>query len=252
MRLYILSTQPEINTILHDHFTEKGYLCVTFKGLEEFFMSIEHNVSPPELIILDYVIFNHDIFNIYNYLERKKCIFPCIFYNDPCLTRANRLSHWKAQIELLQNKTDKIDIKRIEPLLKDLQDIVENKILSPSIKLMQVPSPFPKELVNPKITLDYIQKVQDDGLEDFRTRNDLPNSLFYLLKLLHDNQQLRLTVEDIKKLYEADKKEISESSLYVMLSKLRGIVRDDKKSRFVIRKEGEYYRFIKFISQEEE
>lgn len=250
MRLYIFSTQAEINAILHDHFTEKGYLCITFSGLEEFFNSIEHNVSPPELMILDYVVYNHDIFNIYNYLEKKKCYFPCIFYNDPCLTRSSRLSHWKAQINLLQNKTDKIKIDRIEPILKDLQNIIENKVISPSIKLMQLPKPLPKEFIKPKITLDYIQEQEDDGIEAFRIRNNLSNSLYYLLNILYQNQNLKLTIKDIQNLYKSDNKEISESSLYVMLSKLRGIVRTDKQAKFIIRKEGEYYHFIKFIKRD--
>ena len=249
MRLFIYSTQPEINSILHDHFSSKGFLCITFSGLEEFFTSLEHPTVPPELMILDYVIYNHDIFNIYTYLESKKLNYPCIFYNDPCLTRTSRKSHWKAQINLIQNKNNQIDISKLEPVFDDLQSLIENKQIAPSIKLMQKTTPLPKEFVNPKLTLEYIKEMEEDGVETFRKRNNLQNSLYYLLKLLQKHQNLQLTVSDIKKLYEKDMKEISESSLYVMLSKLRGIVRKDRQKRFIIRKEGEYYKFIKFTSK---
>lgn len=249
MRLYIFSTQPEINAIFHDHFTSKGFLCIVFSSLEDFLTSIDRSSAPPDLMILDYVIFNHDIFNIYAYLEKRKTNCPCIFYNDPCLTRKSRKSHWKSQINIIQNKDRAINVDRLDPVFDDLQALVENETLSQSIKLMAMPKPFPKELVNPKITLEYIRQQQDCGTEDFRKRSNLPDSLFYLLKILQRNKDLRMTIKDIQKCYEEDKKQISERSLYVMLSKLRGIIRDDKQAKFIIRKDGEYYRFIKFISE---
>ncbi|MCR4578892.1 MAG: hypothetical protein K5681_00950 [Treponema sp.] len=251
MKLFIYSTQKELNTILQDHFSAKGHLCVVFDGLEHFFGSIEKTNNPPDLMILDYLIYNHDIFNLFNYLESQNCIYPCIFYNDPCVTRSNRVAHWKAQLNVLQNKTMNLDVEKLDPILNDLRAIIENKQLAPSIYLMQQPVPFPKEFVAPKITLDYIQENENDGIEDFRKRNNLPNNLYYLLKLLHNHQDKKLTISEIRRYYEKDNKEIEESSLYVMLSKLRSIVRDDKQARFIIRKDGDYYYFIKFISKPE-
>ena len=247
MRLYIFSTQAEINSIFHDHFSEKGYLCVTFNGFEEFFKSLQQSSAAPELIILDYLLYNHEIFNIYDYLKNKGCNYPCIFYNDPCLTRSSRLLHWQAQINILQNLNNSIDLKKLEPILSDLQTLVENKQIAPSIYLMQEPLPLPKEFLNPKITLEYIKQFEEDGLEDFKIRNNLPESLFYLLKLMQQNEAIKLNIQDIQKLYKKDNKDISESSLYVMLSRLRNIIIADKNKKFIISKEGEYYNFIKFI-----
>ena len=178
MRLFIFSTQPEISQILHDHFSSLGYLCITFNSMEEFFTSLDKKAIPPELMILDYMLFNHELFNIYTYLEEKDCIYPTIFYNDPCLTRSNHREHWKSQIEIIQNKNGKMDIKKLEPLLADLEKLIENKRIAPSIHLMQTPVPLPQEFISPKITLEYIQQNEDCGIEEFRVRNKLPNNLF--------------------------------------------------------------------------
>ncbi|MBR1640366.1 MAG: helix-turn-helix domain-containing protein [Treponema sp.] len=250
MRLFIFSTQPEINTIFHDHFTSKGYLCITFNKMEDFLTSLDDNSNPPLLMILDYLIYNHDIFSIYKFMKEKQCNFPCLFYNDPCLTRGTRKSHWKAQIELLQNHNNKIDFEKIDSVLQDLQTLVENKTISPSIRLMQEPLPLPKELIAPKITLSYIQNYEDDGIEAFKDRNNLSKSLFKLLQLFQENQNVKLTLQEIQKLYnDRENTNASEKSVYVMISKLKSILRTDKEAKFIIRKEGELYNFIKFSSR---
>lgn len=249
MKLFIFSTQPEIANIIHDHFVSKGNLCITFTNLEDFLISIERTSFPPDLMILDYLIFNHDIFNIYNYLEKKNCNFPCIFYNDPCLTHFKRADHWLAQIDLIQNRNNKLDLEKLKPTLSDLEALIENEAIRSSIYLMQKPIPLPPEFILQRLTLEYIEQSINDGVEDFCKRTNLSKSLKYLLKVLEENQDLKLSLEDIKQLYENDNKEISIESLYVMISKLRGKIKADENKSFIISKDGKRYHFIKFLKK---
>ena len=102
MKLFIYSPQREIGQIISDHLSAQGNHCFAFETLEDLYSLITSMTKYPDLLILDYLSFNHDIFNIYTYLKSLDANLPVIFYNDPCLTRSTRAAHWKSVLEITQ------------------------------------------------------------------------------------------------------------------------------------------------------
>ena len=249
MNIYIHSMQDYIGEIIRDHLTEKGHLCFSFRKQEDLSQTLMKIKALPDLLILDYTTFNHDDFDIYEHLNSRKVTLPVIFYNEPCLIMTTRAKHWKTQIMLNQNQNNTINIESYEAIFQDLQELVESEELSPYISLMQKPSPLPEELIPKKMTLSHIKNIKSDCIVEFKNRNNLADNLFYLLSIFQANKELVLSLEDIQNIYKNDGKTISQESLKVLISKLRGKIRDDKQCKFIIRKvDKSLYQFVKFVS----
>ncbi len=200
----------------------------------------------PDLLIFDYLSFNHDIFNIYHYLKAINKPIPVIFYNDPCLTRSRRALHWKAILELTQEDFLRKDYSIYDKVFDNLEELIESKDFLPYISLLQPPQSVPDNLIKDKYTLQYIKENSDDCIKDFKERNKIPNNLYYLLSLLQKNKTLPMTLNNIIDLYKEDGKEISGKSLKVLISRLKGLIRADKKCNFLIYQENGSYRFVRY------
>lgn len=100
MIIYIYLTQIDIGQIICDQLSSLNNLCFLFSNSDDLFDTLENQKKMPDLLILDYLLFNHDLFNVYIDLKEKDLNFPVIFYNDPCITKSTRLKHWLSVIEL--------------------------------------------------------------------------------------------------------------------------------------------------------
>ena len=246
MKIFIYSPQREISQIIADNLTEKTNHCIVFEKLDDLSSLIRSMDKGPDLLILDYLTYNHELFNIYAYLKKIEKQFPVIFYNDPCITRSSRLAHWKSMLEITQNSYENKDFSYFDDIFTKLEELINSKELSPYISLLQPPDPIPHTMVKDKYTLQYLKDNSDDCITSFRDRNKLPNNMYYLLSLLQKNKDLPLKVSDIIELYEQDEKKISAKSLKVLLSRLRSLTHQDKQCEFLIYHEKEYYRFIRY------
>ena len=246
VRLFIYSLQWEITQIISDHLSNEGHLCLTFDEQSHLYSTIKDLKKHPDLLILDFRVFNHDTFNIFSYFERFEIKLPVLFYNDPCLTRTTLAEHWKSQIDFLQGCYIDFDEEKYMPLFKSLQKLIESKEFKPYIALLQEPQPVPQEFIRDKYTLDYLQYNKDDSILNFKERNNLSNSLFYLLSILQKNKGISLSLKDIAELYKKDDKKITVESLRVLISKLKKAIRTDRDCNFLINKELNRYRFVKY------
>lgn len=245
MVIYILSTQPEIGQIIQDHLTSEQNLCFLFQNISQLAGNLEGLKKSPDLLILDYTLFNHDLFSIKDYLNNLDIKLPCIFYNDPCITKYSRTKHWLSQIKLLQEIELNNREKEYEELLLSLTNLIESKELSPYINLMQKPLPLPNYLKKEKLNLTNIKRKTDDNIYDFKEKVSLPNNLFYLLKILQQNKNIKMTTADIQELYKNDNKNISEASIKVLISNLKKEIEKDPSCNFRICNERGLFSFLK-------
>lgn len=249
MTVYIYSTQYEIGEIICDHLSSLKHLCFNFRTTSDLTIGLHNLKIYPDLLILDYLSFNHDLFNLYNHFYTENIKIPVMFYNDPFITATTRAKHWLSQIQLLQSYCKLSDIQSYKNIFAEIQKIIESEELRPYIKLMQTPLPMPSHLQKTPLTLNNIQELQNDYINDFKERAKLPNNLFYLLSLMQQNKEMSLTAEDIKKLYERDGKSITEKSIKVLISKLRTEIYKDKKCKFILSNKDGLYSFIRFTSK---
>ena len=246
MKIYIYSPQKEISQIIADHLSDKGNLCFPFMMQEDISVSLQNLKKMPDLLILDYKSFNHDIFNIFDYLKKFNMKVPLVFYNDPCLLRSSRTQHWISIIETKFKPFEEEERKKYEKVLKDLEELIESDELRPYISLLQEPKEIPLSMIKDAYTLQYLKENKDDCIFEFQKRTKLPNNLFYLLELLQKNKCLSLSFTDIADLYNKDGKSINEKSLKVLMSRLKSFIRSDKNCNFLIHCEDKRYKFVRF------
>ena len=246
MKIFIYSPQMEISQIISDHLEVKENLCFVFQNFSDLTCEVMNQKKQPDLLVLDYLSFNHDIFNIFEFFSKKNIFLPVIFYNDPCLTRSTRTEHWLAQFEALLCKTIKKDFTKYEPLLVYLEELIESDEFRPYITLMQPAKDLPPSYIKDKFTLQYLKENSDDCIYSFKERTGIPQNIFYLLKLMQENKDTSLSIKDIQNLYKENGKQITETSIKVLLSKLRKYIRDDHDCNFLIYHEKDRYRFIRY------
>ena len=246
MKIFIYSLQREISEIISDHLSDNGHLCFVFTTMSDLSESIRNMKTLPELLILDYLTFNHDIFNVYDYMDQLNIKVPLIFYNDPCLLRSSRSLHWKTQLELTNARYHKKDFSNYEPLLKELEALIEAKEFKPYISLLQPPQKLPASFVRDKYTLQYLKENQDDCIVKFKERTNLPGNLFFLLSVLQEYKNLELSYNDIVEIYEKKGRHITKESLRVLMSRLKKFIHQDKECNFLIYHDKDRYRFVRY------
>lgn len=246
MKVFIFSKQREIAQVISDHLSDKGHLCFPFFKLEDLRSIIEKTDNRPDLLILDYMTFNHAMFDIYHFFERRKYHIPIVYYNEPCLIMPTRTEHWLVQIEYKQNYYIKMDLETLRPILTDLEELIEAPEFNPYVSLLQPPKPLPKSLVRDQLTLNYLRENENDCIYEFKNRIRLSPSLFYLLEILQKNKSEPLTLKEILSVYKKDNKQMTEASLKVIMSRLRSKIRQNPDCGFLINYSDNKYRFVRY------
>lgn len=245
MRVYIFSPQVEIAELIADNLTDKENMCIVFPTFTQLYDEIKNSRKYPDLLIFDYMMYNHDNFNIAEFMRIHKIYIPVVWFNEPCIVAATRARHWKAEIKMLQCRDDPDrDLSHFDALFQKLQDLVECEELRPYIPLMQQAKPLPPEYIRNKITLDYITKKKTDFIKQFKDRTNLPDNLYYLLCIFQRNNRLPISLDYIKEEYNKDSKSITSQSLVTMISNLRKRIREDGQCNFYIISEKRKYIFL--------
>ena len=246
MKVFIYSLQKGISQIISDHLSDKGHVCFVFESISDLSDSLRKLSVMADLLIMDYLAFNHDVFNIYAHFKRLNIKIPLIYYNDPCLLRSTRAKHWMSHIEITQTTADKYDFSEYEPLFNDLAELIESEEFKPYISLLQPPKELPEHLIKDKYTLQYLKENQDDCIFEFKKRNNLPANLFFLLTVLQKNRNIGLTYNDIVNIYQKEGRSITKESLKVLMSKLKAVIHADHNCNFLIQHEKDRYRFVRY------
>ena len=94
-------------------------------------------------------------------------------------------------------------------------------------------------------TKTLFSKLQIDtslSLLNFKKRCNLAENLYYLLLIFYNNRETPLSIEEIIDLYKKDKKQITEQSLRVSISRLKSKIAEDKENSFFIHKQNNKYK----------
>lgn len=246
MKIFIYSPQREISQIISDHLSYKGNHCIPFATIEDLSSLMRTMQSGPDLLILDYLSFNHDIFNIFSYFKKLNKSVPLLFFNDPCRTRSTMAAHWKSLIEITVPDFANQDTSKYDEIFINLEELICSKEFSPYVSLLQPAKKIPDSLIKDTYTLQYLKDNSDDCITSFKERINLPNNLFYLLSLFQKNKDTKLSLNRIIELYKMDGKQISQKSLKVNISNLKKLIRSDKECAFLIYQENGNYRFVRY------
>jgi len=252
MKVYIFTKQMEIGYILAEEIHKLGHYTQVFSDTESLFLNMKNNLQQPDLIAADYTIFNHDNFNFKKTLEEENFLTHVIYYNEPCITRGNRRLSWmgsvneKLAISSKDSKNYNFYIDNLEEyrrLFEVLQQLVESEELSQYIPLMQKPKPLPES-----IKKSFFERLKENSFDSllfsFKKRNHLPANLYNLLLILNENRETSVSALELSRLYSNRHAQISETSIKVLISKLRHYISEDAECIFYIAKNKKGYKLI--------
>ena len=105
---------------------DNGHTCNTYINSDEFYKSILKIKTCPDLLLIDYLTYDHSIFNIYRYMHDIGCSIPLLFYNSPFPKDADsRLKHWIMALNLHYGHIGSLDIDSLFPPLKTIAETIE-------------------------------------------------------------------------------------------------------------------------------
>jgi len=229
---------------MEDKLTE--HFCHVFTDLDKLYSAYKNLHNPPDLFVIDYTLYNHEIFNLTDYMNDVHYRIPSIFYNDPCLIAGNRPDHWQHLIRITYGYKDTQNPEEYYEVFKQIASVVEDPDIAQYVPLMQKPKLLPENFYVTKMFKDTAIKEARHRLLDFKIKTKMPDNLFFIMELLFINEDKAISLEEIQKEYSKEIRNITIESLSVQISKLKKILKDNPQANYAIIKQKKGYRFLAF------
>lgn len=221
MRIIFLTRQSDICTLFLSYLEK--HTCLVFTNSDICFNMIKSMEPKADLLVLDYTLFNHDIFSMINYMNNEYPYLPYIYYNEPCMILSERLAHWKYFIEI-QNKYDlQKPSSEYTEILKRIDLCIKEEKLEDYIYLLQKPKYFSKKNLVEKGHLSD-QEIIESHLDKMKKEKLITKRQHFLAKcLITNSSQASISLEDIIHIYNKNELIIKKESLKVKISELKNI-----------------------------
>ena len=244
MTVIFLTTQPEICQIFSNNLP--SHTSFIFTNMDIFFATIKNITTKPDLVLMDYTLYNHEVYSIYHELHQEQIDVPVIFYNDPCLVLEDRVAHWNYMIHIMKTSYKEIDTEQFDDIFQTINALVTSPELSPYINLMQKTKPLPEHLLISKIyTKDFLTKAEIP-LKDIRDNPFMTKAAFVLFEILINKSNEEVTAQEIIDEYKKLNKPLKDDSLKVNISKLRSILKK-MNSDYSIITTNNGYKMIRYV-----
>lgn len=242
MTIFLASYKPGICHILSKKLS--SHKCYIFSDLDILTQMLQNLTTPPDLLVMDFLCFNHDLFNIFDEMKRRFMYVPLIFYNDPTPTLPTRVMHWKYMINYQKPCTSEFEFtEELENILEQIQELVESEELSPYIPLMQQPKPLPKSFFENDDFKWMNNEHQEERISYIKSK--LTQNQLFLFNIFYENTNTFLKKTQIIKEYKKRHKMMSKDSLIVVISRLKKKIIEVSDGKFTIEKCKNGYRLIK-------
>lgn len=212
MIIYFYSPQKYIAKKLAEPLECENHICHTYTSVNAFVQAVENLKEMPDLLVLDYTAFNHNVFNVYRYMTEFDKLVPLIFYNDPIpKTKEERISQWEIIFSSYYTNQKSLDIKNYKKIFEHIASIIESKELKPYIPLLQEPLPPPKESKENFTSDPLLQKIKEA----------LSASLYILFCVLYKNKNNYVSLKTLSKTLNDEGHNLKTASIYSGISRLR-------------------------------
>lgn len=222
MTIYFYTKQRVVCRKIAYILEENNNVCCIYTKENEFYTAVMNMKKYPDLLLLDYLVFNHDTFNIYRFMNDIDCKIPLLFYNDPQPSPETRVQHWNMMLNLYYSNAG-IDTKSYCPTLQILSDAVGSKELHPYISLIQPAQPFPETADAEKQFSAEKQTVCDERI--LLIKNTLSCSLYAVFKILYANREKSVSIEELQLLLRQENVEIKINTIYSEISRLKNFLK---------------------------
>ena len=204
MRVYIFSLPQDLQTgrSIKDRLELKGHEVKLFDSDSKFFCGLYEKTDLPDLIVYDYLLYNHHVFNIYNYLKGEDCFIPVIFFKDPTLHPEPTYLFWKSILEMVYTEEN---FK-----WEDYEDII--KLISEETD---------KDSNNLKAEDNIKKSPEANENKTFLLLNELKGSPLLLFKKLRENLNTETPLIELQKLISKNNEPCRETTIFCHISRIR-------------------------------
>lgn len=224
MVILILTSQPEIGHLFEEVLPK--HTCLIFDSLEKFYSVVRILKEKPELIVCDYMMFNHLLFNIYDFLNTHFQQTPLIFYNDPQPLFDDLVYNWKQILTMTKKEYVKYDWDILIPIFEKIRDVIENPNISQYIYLMQKPESIPNSFSYSSLFQPNNLKSLINTLNYEAKKAKMPENLINLSILLLQNNDEGISTEELWKQYSKNYSEITYNSFKTKMSLLKNFLKE--------------------------
>ncbi|HAH63641.1 MAG TPA: hypothetical protein DCL73_16270 [Treponema sp.] len=218
MTIYFYTRQRKVCRRIAYILEENNNVCCIYTEENEFYTAVMNMKKYPDLLLLDYLVYNHDAFNVYRFMNDIDCKIPLLFYNDPLPVPEARVRHWNMMLNLYYSDAD-IDTARYTPTLQLLSDAVGSKELCPYISLLQPPLPY-QECADAGNQLSRSGQVSQ-GERILLMKNNLPCSLYAVFRILYTHREKSVSITELQFLLHQKNIEVKINTIYSEISRLR-------------------------------
>ncbi len=126
MRVYIFSLQQNLDFArkIYDFLNLKGHSAKLFDSDSQFFNFVYKKEEIPDFVVYDYFLFNHNIFNIYNFMKGENCLVPLVFFNDPTIHSEPTKFFFRNLLNFIHTES-KLEWEKYEQLVSEVAEIVD-------------------------------------------------------------------------------------------------------------------------------
>ena len=158
-------------------------ICVVSKAFTDpaEFWSVIKLSAPHQIdfIIIDYRIYQLDIFNPYKEMLRSGNIIPIVFYNDPYPEPDARAAYWKTKNKMyFVPHINSSVLDNLYPVWKKLEEYLNSPEVNPYLTVIRQ---------NAALT-DPCDKVSSFNIENFIKKSGLSSSRRKLLKIFYEHR----------------------------------------------------------------
>jgi DNA-binding response OmpR family regulator len=242
MTIYFYTRQKKICRKIADILEEKNNICCIYTDEKEFCTALSNMKKYPDLLLLDYLVFNHDIFNVYKYMQEIECQIPLVFYNDPFPPQKIRVQYWIMILKLYYSDAG-VNTDLYISTLNIVAEAVCSDKLCPYITLMRPPLSYPDPEDSCVEFLPAVSpKIQDKTI--ISIRNELPDSLYSVFIVLYEQREKTISILELQLLLKQKDRDIKIDTVYSDISRLRAFFRTHNSAGIDILKTGKGYRLF--------
>lgn len=220
MIIFFMTTQESLcNKIAQRLMDEYDHIVRVFTNPRHCYRAVmTTGVSRIDMIACDYLMFDMEEINPFSIMSLHECVVPFFFYNTPFaeLGECDRVSFWLKKIDkrlkllMGQEAYEGFRMPDLEPVLKQIDEILSSSEIVPYVKLLSPPPVFP-----------------DSELSMFRQRNHIQHSRFKVLAYMFKHKNQLISEETLCRHVWNDFSPHRIQALYSYISELRKICSKD-------------------------
>lgn len=238
MRVYIFSLPQNLDFArkIHDFLNLKGHSAKLFDSDSQFFNFVYKKEEIPDFVVYDYFLFNHNIFNIYNFMKGENCLVPLVFFNDPTIHFEPTKFFFRKLLNFIHAEC-KLDWEKYEQIVSETAEIVDLEKTEQNIPCQKT------DISKNTQKTEEIVQISKKETPELQILQKLSGLNLAVFKKLLNNLNNCVPLEELKNSDELNRT-LQDATVFCTISKIRKIMKTEGETSFEIIKNPDGYTMI--------